>query len=72
MQVAAYPTRPAADALGEKLRNVGYPVRVWGTAPPFRVRIGRFATEAQANAELRELKSKGFVGFVTAAEPEEG
>ncbi|MFI5248844.1 MAG: SPOR domain-containing protein [Gemmatimonadales bacterium] len=41
---------------------------MFGTAAPFRVRVGRYATEAAADAVERALKAKGMDGFVTAAE----
>jgi cell division protein FtsN len=69
VQVAAYDTRGAADDLAEKLRGRGFDVRVWGTAAPYRVRIGRYATRGDAERELSELKSKQIVGFVADAEP---
>ena len=51
-----------------KLKNKGYEARVSGTAKPFRVRIGHYATEAQANAVMRSLKAKQIDGFVVKAE----
>ena len=69
VQVAAYQTMQPAQALAEQLKDRGYPVRVFGVAAPFRVRIGRYPTEAQADSVARALKAKGQVGFVTAAEP---
>jgi cell division protein FtsN len=69
VQVAAYPTRAAAESLAAHLRERGYEGRVSGTAAPFRVRVGRYATEAAADAVERALKAKGMEGFVTAAEP---
>jgi cell division protein FtsN len=69
VQVAAYKTHSAAEALATNLKGRGFPVRVFGDSTPYRVRIGRYATEAQADSEARALKAKGIVGFVTAAEP---
>jgi cell division septation protein DedD len=69
VQVAAYPTRAAAESLAAHLRERGYESRVFGTAAPFRVRVGRYPTEAAADAVERALKAKGMEGFVTAAEP---
>jgi hypothetical protein len=42
----------------ESLQAKGYDVRVWGTEAPFRVRIGRYATRAEASAIARELRSQ--------------
>ena len=56
--MAAFPTQAAADKFRESLAAKGYDVRVWGTEAPFRVRVGRFATRAEANALAGELRSK--------------
>jgi len=69
VQVAAYPTRAPADSLAAHLRERGYDTRVFGTAAPFRVRVGRYTTEAAADAVQQSIKAKGTTGFVTAAEP---
>ncbi len=58
VQVAAFPTQAAADSFRETLAARGYDVRVWGTAAPFRVRVGRFATRAEANTLAQELRTK--------------
>ena len=58
MQVAAFPTQAAADTFRETLAAKGYDVRVWGTAAPFRVRVGRFATRAEATALAQELRAR--------------
>lgn len=58
VQVAAFPTQAAADTFRETLAAKGYDVRVWGTAAPFRVRVGRFATRAEATALAQELRAK--------------
>ena len=58
VQVAAYPTEAAASKFRETLAARGYDVRVWGTEAPFRVRVGRFATRAEASALAQELRTK--------------
>lgn len=58
VQVAAFPTQAAADTFRETLAAKGYDVRVWGSAAPFRVRVGRFATRAEATALAQELRAK--------------
>lgn len=68
VQVAAYDTRGAAEALAAKLKDRGYESRVWGTAAPYRVRIGHYATRGAAERELSALQSKQMSGFVTEAE----
>jgi cell division septation protein DedD len=58
VQVAAFPTEAAATTFRETLAARGYDVRVWGTEAPFRVRVGRFATRAEASALAQELRGK--------------
>jgi cell division septation protein DedD len=65
VQVAAFNTRPQANALAERLRGRGYQARVDGTTAPFRVRIGRYPTRGAAAAALQEIKARGMDGFVT-------
>ena len=68
VQVAAYNAKAQAEAMVTKLKKSGYEARVDGTAAPFRVRIGKYATQAQANAVQRSLKAKQITGFVVQAE----
>jgi TolA-binding protein len=68
VQVAAYDTRPAAEALIERLKAHGYTARLASTTRPFRVRVGRYDTRAEAVAAQQRLKSKGIEGFVTEME----
>jgi cell division septation protein DedD len=68
VQVAAYATQAPADALAAKLTARGLPARVWGTAAPFRVRVGRYPTRTAAESAAADLKSKQITGFVTDAE----
>jgi len=58
VQAAAFPTRAAAISFMETLRAKGYDVRVFGTESPFRIRIGRFATRAEATVLAKELQTK--------------
>jgi len=69
VQVAAYKTHDSASALVKRLGARGYVAHIDGTAAPFRVRIGRFAAETQADSAARALKRKGIEGFVTEAPP---
>jgi cell division septation protein DedD len=74
VQIAAYDRRPGADELAASLTRRGYPARVSAQGPnadrpPFRVRIGRFATRDEALALLRELRGRKITGFLTEAEP---
>lgn len=68
VQVAAYDSRAAAEALIARLRARGYTARLATTARPFRVRIGRYNTRADAVASQQRLKAKGIEGFVTEIE----
>ena len=68
VQVAAYDTRAAAEALIERLKARGYAARLASTVRPFRVRIGRYDTRADAVAAQQRLKTKGLDGFVTEME----
>jgi TolA-binding protein len=68
VQVAAYDTRPAAEALIERLKARGYTARLASSARPFRVRIGRYDNRADAVAAQQRLKTKGIEGFVTEME----
>lgn len=64
VQVAAYTRKSDAEKLASTLEKRGYDARVDGSVAPFRVRIGRYATNAEAQAALREIKSKRMDGFV--------
>lgn len=68
VQVAAYNVKSQADAMVAKLKKSGYEARVDGSAKPFRVRIGRYATQAQASAVQRSLKAKQIEGYVVQAD----
>lgn len=68
VQVAAYNVKSQADAMAARLRKGGYEARVDGKAAPYRVRIGRYATRAQASAVQRSLKAKLITGIVVQAD----
>lgn len=68
VQIAAYNVKSQADAMVTKLKKSGYEARVDGTSAPFRVRIGKYASSAQASAVQRSLKAKQIDGFVVQAE----
>ena len=70
VQVGAYNTRSAADALVKSLKGKGYDARVYGEIAPFRVRIGRYPTHAKADSAAQKLNAKKITGFVTEAEPQ--
>src|SRR3982751_4905057 len=64
VQVAAYNHKADADKLVSTLVKRGYAARVDGVSAPFRVRIGHYATDAEAEDALRKIKSKHMDGFV--------
>lgn len=68
VQVAAYNVKSQAVTMVAKLKKSGYEARVDGTAAPFRVRIGKYASQSQASAVQRSLKAKQITGFVVQAE----
>lgn len=67
VQVAAYTHKAEADKLASSLNKRGYSARVDGSVAPFRVRIGRYPTERDAEDALKKLKSKHMDGFVVRA-----
>ena len=67
LQVAAYNHKAEAENLVSTLRKRGYDARVDGSVAPFRVRIGRYTTEKNAEDELKRLKAKHMDGFVVRA-----
>jgi cell division protein FtsN len=67
VQVAAYARKADAEKLAVSLRNRGYQARVDGEVAPFRVRIGRYVNEGQAEDALRKIKAKKMEGFVVRA-----
>lgn len=68
IQVAAFSTQASADGLRDVLAARGYPARVVGTAKPFRVRVGRYATRAEADAAAAAMRAKKLTAYVTSAE----
>ena len=69
VQVGAYPTRGAADAMRKSLAARGYTARVVGTTKLFRVRVGFYDTRAKADATAQQMKAKQITVYVTEAEP---
>lgn len=68
VQVAAFSTLASANGLRDALVARGYPARVVGTAKPFRVRVGRYATRADADAAAQAMRAKKLTAYVTSAE----
>lgn len=69
VQIAAYSSRADADALVTRLARRNITARVMGTAAPFRVWTGNYATRAEANAALRALREQRIEGFVVPQQP---
>jgi cell division protein FtsN len=67
VQVAAYNHKPDASKLASSLVKRGYAARVDGDTAPFRVRIGRYSTAAEAEKALAQIKAKHMSGFVARA-----
>jgi cell division protein FtsN len=70
IQLAAYDTRAAAQALSTKLAKRGLVARVDGSRKPYRVRVGRYATRAEAADAQRALARRGVKGIVVETAPE--
>jgi cell division septation protein DedD len=68
VQVAAYNKKSQATALAAKLSKRGFAARVDGTAAPFRVRIGKYPTNAEAAAAQQRIKKSGITGIVVKAD----
>lgn len=62
-QVAAYPSRAGADSLVRRLKRLGYDARV-DSLKLFHVRIGTFATRAEAAAFVAKMKQQGRTAIV--------
>ena len=64
VQVAAYDSKEPATRMARTLVARGLEARVDGKARPFRVRIGKYASRADAVKAQASLKSQGLSGFV--------
>jgi cell division septation protein DedD len=69
VQVAAYDTRAAADALAKRLSARGYAARVVGDQRPYRVRVGRYPTRERAGNAVRQMARQNVRGVIVEAEP---
>ena len=67
VQVAAYTRKSEADKLVSTLTNRGHQARVDGNVAPFRVRIGRYATNREAEIALGKIKVNYKDAFVARA-----
>ena len=64
VQVAAYDSPEPAGRMARTLATRGLEARVDGKVRPFRVRVGKYATRAEAVKAQAMLKSQGINGFV--------
>lgn len=69
VQVSAFATRSDAEQMSAGLRRSGLDAHVDGNVRPFRVRIGHYASYAEAAKALRDLKPRKLAGFVTVLDP---
>ncbi|HEX6535779.1 MAG TPA: SPOR domain-containing protein [Gemmatimonadaceae bacterium] len=69
VQVAAYSTRKYAEKLRATLAARGYDARVVDSGKIFRVRVGRYATRAEADAAAARMRASKMSVYVTEAEP---
>ena len=68
IQVAAVNTRAAADSIARRTKAAGFESVVASEKGLFKVRVGRFATRAEAQAALPGVRSKlGGQPFIVAA-----
>jgi cell division protein FtsN len=67
VQVAAYNHKADAEKMTSSLTKRGYAARVDGSVAPFRVRVGRYGTEKEAEDALTRIKAKHMDGFVVRA-----
>jgi len=70
VQVAAYDSPEPAGRMARMLKSRGHEARVDGKTRPFRVRVGKFDTRAEAVKAAAGLKSQGIGGFVTLVKGE--
>jgi len=64
VQVAAYDSPEPATRMARGLVGRGLEARVDGKSRPYRVRVGKYATRAEAVKAQATLKSQGISGFV--------
>lgn len=65
VQVSAFALQRDAEEMAARLKRRGLDAHVDGSSKPFRVKVGRYPTYAEAAKALRDLKAKGIAGFVT-------
>ena len=68
VQLAAYDSREPALRLMQVLKSRGIDARVDGRVRPYRVRVGKYTTRAQAEQAAARLKAQGHGGFVAVVQ----
>ena len=71
LQLAAFQSKAEATRLVSRLAARGVTARVVGISKPFRVRVGRYETRAQAVAAQAQLKTKKLSALVTELGPDD-
>jgi cell division septation protein DedD len=69
VQLAAYDSQESATRMVQQLSGRGIDARVDGAVAPYRVRVGKFSTRAEAAKAAGDLKTKGHSGFITLVGP---
>ena len=69
VQLAAYDSKESATRLVQQLSTRGIDARMDGAVAPYRVRVGKFSTRAEAAKAAADLKAKGHSGFITIVAP---
>jgi cell division protein FtsN len=64
VQVGAFTERQNADALGLRLRAMGYAVKVTD-GPPYRVWVGAYLDQATAERLAETIRAAGFDAVLT-------
>jgi len=69
VQLAAYDSQESATRMVQQLTGRGIDARVDGAVAPYRVRVGKFSSRADAAKAAADLKAKGHNGFITLVGP---
>ena len=69
VQLGAFRSRSEAAKVARGLTQRGYAARVDGEVSPYRVRVGRYPTQAAAAGASARMKKKGLRGTVVRAGP---
>ena len=69
VQLAAYDSQESATRMVQQLTGRGIDARVDGAVAPYRVRVGKFSSRADAAKAAADLKAKGHSGFITLVGP---